>query len=360
MTLKRSHITAFTIVGLMSLWLLSGLLESKVPTEEDKLALTSEPALTSVRASAVTAQSYTSDVVIRGRTEAIRKVDLRSELKGQIESLPVEKGQRVKAGDVVCRLSADDRTARLAEAEALARQRELEANAAKRLMEKGHRSETQTAAAIAQLDAAKAQVAQIKVEMENTKIRAPFAGVINSRPVEIGAYLQEGDICATLVEQNPYLVVGDISEQDVQSVRVGDVGLVQLTTGQQLEGKVRFISAVANETTRTFRVELVVPNEDLSLRDGVTAITRVAVRETSAHLLSPAYLVLDDNGTVGVRTVNDNNVVQFKPVSIIGDGPEGVWVNGLDDQEMVITVGHEYVRAGQAVDVEPVTAGGAA
>ncbi|MFN3232619.1 MAG: efflux RND transporter periplasmic adaptor subunit [Alphaproteobacteria bacterium] len=360
MKFRRSHITAVVIVGLMSMWLLSGLLESKTPTEASKLALETEDALTAVRASVLTARPYTSDVVIRGRTQAIRKVDLRSELKGQVAALPVEKGARVKAGQVICRLSVDDREARLAEAEALARQRELEANAAKRLMEKGHRSETATAGAMAQLDAARAQVAQIKVEMENTAIRAPFDGIINSRPVEIGAYLQEGDICATLVEQNPYLVVGDISEQDVGTVAVGDKGLVRLTTGEELEGTVRFISTVANQATRTFRVELVVPNDDLTLRDGITAMTRIAVRETTAHLLSPAFLVLDDKGTVGVRTVDQNNVVQFKPVNIVGDGPEGVWIKGLDENESVITVGHEYVRSGQEVTVEADQRGGAA
>ena len=357
MKVKRSYIGAAAIVGVLGLWLLSGVFVSTEPEAGDTAAVIEQP-LTNVRATVLDARPYISTVVIRGRTEAIRKVDLRSEIDAQVVALPVEKGGRVKKGDIVCRLSVDDRQARLDEAEALAKQRELEANAAQRLAEKGHRSATQTAAAMAQYDAAKAQVAQIEVELENTAIRAPFAGVINSRPAEIGAYLQGGDICATLVEEDPMLVVGDVSEQDVAALAIGNAGQVQLATGQLLEGKIRFISSVANELTRTFRVELVVPNSDRSLRDGITAVTSIAVSQTMAHLLSPAFLALDDSGTVGVRILNGSDTVAFKPVKIIGDGAEGVWVVGLDDQETVITVGHEFVRAGQRVLVDIDESGG--
>lgn len=349
---KGHYITAGLIVIGLTGWLMSGMLESKEPGLEPQVADTPVERLTSVRAEMLEAQPFISDITIRGRTEAIRKVNLRSEIDARVVALPVEKGEQVKKGDVICRLSVDDRQARLDEAEALARQRELEANAAQRLAEKGHRSATQTAAALAQYDAAKAQVKQIIVELGNTKIRAPFDGVINDRPVEIGAYLQAGDSCATLVEEDPYLFVGDVSEQDVASLAVGDKGPVRLATGQTATGTVRFISAVANDVTRTFRVEMIIDNPDRTIRDGITAMARVPVKSVMAHRLSPAVLTLDDRGTVGVRLVDENDTVFFRPVTIVGDSDEGVWVTGLDGKEAVITVGHEFVTAGQRVNVD--------
>ncbi|MDA0339736.1 MAG: efflux RND transporter periplasmic adaptor subunit, partial [Proteobacteria bacterium] len=315
-------------------------------------SIAAEHPLTTVRAAVLTSQDYVGSVTIRGQTQAIRKVELRSEIDAQIVKLPVEKGGRVKEGDLICQLSVDDRQARLQEAEALARQRELEASAAKRLAEKGHRSATQTAAAMAQYDAAKAQVMQIEIELENTKIRAPFGGILNERPVEIGAYLQKGDSCATLVEEDPYLVIGNVSEQDVGSLSVGDIGFATLATGQTMEGKIRYISAVANETTRTFKVELIVANSDRTLRDGITTVITVPRPAAQAHLLSPAFLTLDDSGQIGVRVLNSDNIVAFRPVTIVGNNESGVWIRGLSEQETVITVGHEFVRAGQKVNVD--------
>jgi multidrug efflux system membrane fusion protein len=346
MKLRRQHTTAIIIVAAISLWLFSGLLKSAPAPEK-----VADPAdsLTAVRVLTITAQPHTDKISIRGRTESIRKVELKSKIDGQVTATPPEKGDRVKEGDVICRISVDDRAARLAEAKALARQRELEASASERLAAKGHRSETQAAAAQAQLDGAKALVAQMSIELENTNIRAPFDGIVNDRLVEAGAYLQKGDPCAVLVQEDPILIVGSVSEQEVIYLQDGTSGDVHLSDGRTISASIRFISSVANEMTRTFRVELVADNKDQSLRDGITAVVILPIGETMAHLISAAFLVLDDDGVIGIRTLTDGNIVAFKPVQIMGDGPEGTWIHGLSDTEQIITVGHQFVRTGQHV-----------
>ncbi len=345
MQLRQQHITAIVIVSALALWQASGLLKSAPVPEESSAA----DNLTAVRVGVFDQENFTATLSIRGRTEAIRKVELRSKIDGQVVATPPEKGDRVKAGDTICRIAIDSRAARLAEAKALAKQRELEASASKRLAEKGHRSETQAAAAQAQLDAARALVTQMQIDLENTEIRAPFDGIVNERLVETGAYLQQGDPCATLVQDNPILVVGNVSEQDVSSITKGQSGRVLFTDGSETTGTIRYISSVANEQTRTFRVELLVDNTDAFLKDGITANVLIPVGDTQAHLISSAILVLDDAGVVGVRTLADNNLVRFKPIQILGDGPEGTWVQGLASREQIITVGHQYVEEGQKV-----------
>lgn len=182
-------------------------------------------------------------------------------------------------------------------------------------------------------------------------MRAPFDGVLDGRPAEIGDYLQKGDICGTIVDQDPFLVVGQVSEQDVGSIALDALGTAQLITGRTVFGKVRFISGTADPRTRTFRLELEVANPGHELRDGITAEIRLPVKRIIAHHLSPALLTLDDAGRVGVRIVNASGAAEFQPVTVEGDDGDGVWVTGLPQTVTVITVGQDFVTDGRAVTV---------
>jgi multidrug efflux system membrane fusion protein len=123
--------------------------------------------------------------------------------------------------------------------------------------------------------------------------------------------------------------------------------------GINLRGKVRYISAVADEATRTFRIELEIPNPSRRVMQGISSEMHLPLAPVAAHLISPAILTLADDGTVGVKLVNDEGLVEFRPVTIIGDGPEGVWLAGLPQRATFITVGQEFVVDGQKVEAIP-------
>jgi len=123
----------------------------------------------------------------------------------------------------------------------------------------------------------------------------------------------------------------------------------RLATGQTVEGRIRFIGSTADPATRTFRIEIEIPNADRAVKDGVTAEIAIPLKPVTAHRFSPAILTLDDKGTIGVRTVGADDVVAFVPVEIVASDEGGVWVTGLPPSPAVITVGHEYVVAGQKV-----------
>lgn len=357
MIIKRSYIIAAVIAAILSAWILSGQIggsESEVAENGDaggtaQTAGPGEEVFVQVRT--FIAQPKTTKTTIRGRTEAIRSVEVRAETAGTVKEVPIEEGAPVEAGDTICRLSLNARDARMAEAEALMRQRYLEYDAAKKLAAKGHRSETQAAAARAAYDAAAALVKQAEVELGHTKIKAPFEGVLEERLVEVGDYLRVGDPCARIVDLDPFLVVGQVPESEVGKLRTGTVGEAKLITGEEVQGLVRYIAKTADAATRTFRIELEVPNDDLALRSGVTAQITVPAKEVPAHRLPPSILTLSDDGSVGVRLVNANNIVEFHRVTILEDTPAGIWVAGLPERADIITVGQEYVAAGQKVRV---------
>lgn len=116
-----------------------------------------------------------------------------------------------------------------------------------------------------------------------------------------------------------------------------------------------YIASQADNATRAFPVEIEIPNEDYTIRDGVTAEAVVNIGTAPGHLLPQSVLTLDDEGTLGVRTVEDG-VVAFHPITIVSDTRQGVWVSGLPAVADVITVGQENVSAGQAVAASPVDA----
>jgi multidrug efflux system membrane fusion protein len=285
----------------------------------------------------------------------VRTVELRVETRGSVAEIMVEKGALVSEGDVILQLSQDDRLARLRQAKALLEQRQIEYEASSTLSSKGYRSDTNVAETRARLEEAKAAVAAMEIDIDYTTVRAPFDGFVDARPVEIGDFLEVGDPVATIVDLDPILVVGQVSERDVEQITVGQRATARMISGDVLDGTIRYVSTMADETTRTFRVELEIPNPSRRVVQGVSSELHLALAPLPAHLVSPAILTLADDGTLGVKLVNDEEVVEFHPATIVADGPEGVWLAGLPREATFITVGQEFVTAGQKVEAMPET-----
>lgn len=351
MRVRGSYLWAAAILVGLGGWLASGMLmEAHVADDPSgESAAETQPELQAVRVERMTARERRSELVVRGRSEADERVQLRAETAGRVISTPYPKGSFVEKGSVLCEIDMGDRKARLAEAQAAVDQAKLDHNASVSLKEKGFSAATDAAAKKARLDAAMAMLNQAEIDIERTRTLAPFDGVLEERNAKVGVWLAVGETCATLVDLDPIQLVGYVSERDVGKLEVGMPGTGHLVTGETVEGEIAYISATADPETRTFRVELHADNAERRFRDGVTAEIIVPLEAEEAHHFSPAILTLDDEGRIGVRIVDGDDRVRFMPVEIIADGPDGVWVSGLPEEIRVITVGQEYVTAGQKV-----------
>jgi len=297
----------------------------------------------------LTAMPHEATIVVRGRTEALHQVDVRAEVDGVIASLHFEKGDRVKQGQVLCEIKLNDRGARAAQAGAQMAQANKELEVARELYKEGFRSKTQLAQATAAFEAAKAGASTMNIQLANTRIRAPFAGIVEERYANTGDYLPVGSKCAMVLAPEPLLAVGTVSEELVSQIAPGNKARVKLVTGELVEGKVRFVATHADPASRTFRLEVEIPNPDARLKSGVSAdIMVVPNRQIPAHKISSGVLVLEDTGVVGVRVVQ-KGVAKFLPVQIISDGPDGMWIAGLPPVSDVIVVGQEFVANGEKV-----------
>jgi multidrug efflux system membrane fusion protein len=351
---NKSVITAIILAVLAIGWILTGQFGSESAngeaSEETMSAATTETATTmKVRVAKLDAIPRIETVGVTGRTEASRKVELRAETDGQVVELYVQRGEVIDANAPIARLRADDRPAKLSEARALLSQRKIEFNAAAKLTEKGFRSETEKAGAQARLDAARAVVEQMEIDIARTTFRAPFRGTVGVGHVERGDYVRVGDVTATIVDLDPILIVGHVSERHVSKVNPGMPGTITLINGEEHSGIVSFVASVSDPATRTYRFELEVANPDQTIRDGLTAQIELPVDTTTAHFVTPSVLTLNDDGVVGIKTVEADNTVRFRPVSTIADEPDGVWIGGLPDSIRLITVGQEFVIHGETV-----------
>lgn len=350
-----------------------------------------------------------SAVVLRGQTEAARQVNVEAETSGQIISEPLRKGSQVAAGQVLCRIDPGTRPIRLAEAkarlaEARARIPETEAripeaearvvqakaqleearindNAARKLSEGGFASDTRVAATEAAVRAAEAGVvaaeaalksaqsgmagveaaiqsaeagvAAAELDLSRLTVTAPFEGLLETDTAEVGSLLQangpSGAHCATVIQLDPIKLVGFVPETEVARVNLGAMAGARLATGDEVVGKVTFLSRSADAATRTFRVEIEVPNTDLAIRDGQTAEILIAADGVKAHLVPQSVLTLNDSGNLGVRLVDGENRAMFAPVRMLRDTAEGIWIDGLPDKADIIVIGQEFVTDGVAL-----------
>ena len=197
--------------------------------------------------------------------------------------------------------------------------------------------------------AAEATVDRAQDDLGKLDISAPFSGLLESDSAELGSLLQAGDPCATVIQLDPIKLVGFVPETQLGLIEVGANAGAQLASGEDLRGNVTFLARSADETTRTFRVEVTVPNPDWSLRDGQTAEIVITGGGMRAHLLPASSLTLDDRGVLGVRIIDAERRAQFAAVTVIRDTVNGVWVSGLPEAADVILIGQEYVTDGVPV-----------
>lgn len=328
--------------------MLSGLGNGPAETTQRSGGQTSAMSVT-VRSSV--AQTLPRQVVASARTEPDRVVEVKAETDGRVVAIGVERGAFIRQGNSIVELSMRDRAARLAETEALIRQRELEYESDVKLRDERFVSAAALAASEAQLVAARSARERILLDIEHTKVSAPFDGVIFDRMVEIGDYVGIGDPIAQLVDTDPLIVVGNLNERDIGAFEVGAKGTATILGGREIEGRVRYLAPIADESTRSFRIELAVPNADRSLTVGTSANLILDAEEISAHVLSPALLSLADDGTIGVETVDSTNRVRFIPVELASPAGSSVFVTGLPAEVRIITVGQGFVTDGQTVTV---------
>ncbi len=279
---------------------------------------------------------YQEEILIKGFAEADKKVELKSETSGKVTALPIQQGSFVRKGDVICSLF-------VAEKESFFKKAELEFKSAEKLFDEGLYSSNQ-------LQNIKSNFERAKLELDNASIKAPFDGIVDRIAIDEGDFLTRGSTCATLLDLDPMILAGEISESDLMNISKGSPALIETIDGNKFNGKISYIASSANPVTHTFRIEVEVENKQNLIKDGASAKIFISGKEQLANLVPLSILRLDDQGNLGVRLISSQGTVEFKKIDLIQDTKNGVWVSGLPSSSKIITAGQDYVNDGEKVN----------
>ncbi len=300
------------------------------------------PTVVATRVEVATIQPTTATLrlVRPGEVEPSRDANLASATGGLIESIKVEVGDQVKSGQLIAKVDSSlmGAQASLARVEVDDAERELE-----RLQSMG------SAVAKVRLDQAETRVARAKaqarvasIQSGRTYVKAPFAGLVSTVPLERGEFTPPGGVIARVIQLDPAVVSVSVADRDVGTLSEG--GTASVTTGglaRPTIGKISRIDPAADLRTRSFVVEVEVPNPDGKLRPGMIATVDFQSETTSEQIIVPQDLLvtkLEDNG---VFVVEDDSVARWRPLvlgAVLQD--QVVVLEGLSPGETVVSVGH--------------------
>ncbi len=348
---RRPWILAVLVFLVVAIWMATGIGTQNITTDTSQISAPGDSGeATRVQIATMHAEPIVRYISVYGRTAPARTITISAETEGRVENIVAKRGKIVTQGEPILELDMRDRLATREQARASVREHRTSYQAQLSLKSEGYVSDTQIAETLAKLEAAKAEMVRAELDLTNRIIRAPFDGVLQERDVEVGDFVRSGDAVATFVDNLTLVVTGTLAEQEVAFVKAGDEARAELVTGQAVNGVVRYVAPVADESTRTFTVELKIDNADTSLPAGVTAEIVLKGGESMAQKISPALLTLDNDGGLGVFIVDNLQQARFVPITIERSETDGVWVSGLPETADVITVGQGYVRDGQAVE----------
>jgi multidrug efflux pump subunit AcrA (membrane-fusion protein) len=283
---KNVRISLYILIPII-LWMISGLF-----IEEKIIEIKEDSQLTKVVTQEAASQFYSPVITLNASASSEKRVRVLAKTSGEVMPNNVVQGQWVEKNQVLCRLGV--------------------------------------------------------VELNRTEVKAPFKGYVEMI-VKPGNYINRGEVCAVIIELDPVTFVAEVSEADIKNVVTGQNISIELVTGDIIKSKLSFVSKSATPSTRSFRVEAQVKNPQGIIRDGITGTLKISTNKILATKISSSILLLSDAGTLGVRAVTDNNIVEFLPIKIIEDTEDGVWVTGISNLTQIIVRGQGFVENGQEV-----------
>ena len=338
----------FIVALLLFVWVITG------DSEPENDGAVKRPEAVTVGLTDSRAEPVERLVRVQGHVEPEQVVRVRAKTGGEVVETPVAEGATVEPGDLIARLSMDDRQTRLQEARAAERRAQGDYEAAERLVDQGFRARLAAERALAELESARARLAAIELDIDRTGIEAPIGGVLNLQIARRGDVVAADDPVAEIVENDPLRAVVQLPQHRVHEVVEGQDARVIFLDGATRTGTVQYVSAMAEEETRTFPARVRVANPKRDLPAGTSVTVEIPVETVRAHAISPALISQNEAGELGVKVAESDNAgktrARFVRVSPVRASAEQLWVTGLPGTVRLISLGQGFVRDGDLVE----------
>ena len=328
----------------------------KMPAQNRDAPATPAPPV-NVAVMTVEAQSELADTFeLPAVVEPNRVVTVAAEVEGRIEGIPCAEGSAVNAGDLLVRLNSDLIEPAYEIAKAQFERNKIERDRMKRLVDDDATSKRDLDDAMMQLAVSESRMVEAWARLERTRILAPIGGVLNEVFVEEGEYVQVGMPVAEIVETNVVKVVVQIPERDIIFLDVGQKAEVIVRTadkdaGESISGEITFVSELADQQTRSTRMEITVANEQGLVRSGQIVSVNLTRRVLEDAIMIPllAVVPMEEGYTVYVANSAEAKRREVKLGIIKGDLVQ--IRSGIEPGDKLIIAGHRFVAPGQKVNI---------
>jgi membrane fusion protein, multidrug efflux system len=297
-----------------------------------------------------------------GSVAAVQGVTVAADLPGLVDRIAIDSGRMVRAGEVLVELDARQEKAQLAAALAQLELSRLNLERARGLSDEGIVSRADYDRASAEHKQAEARVGEIRAAIERKTIRAPFAGMLGIRQVNLGQYLAGGDPVVPLQSLDPIFVNFTVPQQEVGRLRVGgEVSAAAEGTKTPFTGRITAVNSVVDESTRNVQVQATFANPDGRLRPGMFVETTLVLGGSRDVVTLPAsainYAPYGDSVFI-VEQVQGPSGQSYRgarqQVVKLGGakGDQVAVLSGLDPGAEVVSSGVFKLRNGAAVQIE--------
>jgi multidrug efflux system membrane fusion protein len=201
----------------------------------------------------------------------------------------------------------------------------------------------------AQIKAIDARISKLLEQLKFTKVTASQSGWLEKFHVEIGQTISENAPVARILGLKSLIIDAPIPQTQINKIKIGDIVDLEIDGAGKRQGLVSKIATSANQATRTFSVEVLLDNTDMTLRAGMSAGVRVTIDEVPAFKISPAHLNVDEDGLLSVKTVTPDGIVYVMPVMIAQTVGNAAYVSGLEDGTVILGMGQAFVSAGTKI-----------
>ena len=367
---RLHRIIALIVLVVAAIWIGTGefaAVGSQKANADSALAEGNDPALVAKAADPVKTNRVVSGLVpvfvdharkikLSGATQPDKRAVLAARSEGVVNALSLTKGSVIAAGQVVMTLEGPETLARAKIAQIALDQRIRELTTAEDLFSRGNKPEIQVVSARSDRDAAEAELTLARAAMDRLELKAPFAGLVDTVDVEMGEWVQSGAPIATILSLDPIIVRADVSELDIAFVAPGSMAYITLVDGTKMQGQVRFVAREASAATRTFPVEIALPNPGALIPAGMTTQVELLAPAVTTVTVPRSVITLSEKGEVGLRVAGPDNLARFVAVQIIDDTEAGMIVAGVPTGVRIIVAGQDLVRDGDLMDVTEVPA----
>jgi multidrug efflux system membrane fusion protein len=282
-----------------------------------------------------------------GIAESAKRIILKSEIDGRVAKIIAVSGTYLQKDAPILQLNLNTKKALHAKAEAVVKRTRIKYENA--LLYR--KSKSIIASSEAEYDEAKADLVKAEIDLESSIIKAPFDGVVEN------IFVREGDIIKAYnhdlvdyLNDDSLIIKSFLSEEKVGELRPEMLVHIKFADDIKKTGFIRHISNAADIKNRSFVVEVEMLNLDGLIRDGMNAELLIETDKISVSVIPTAILVLNDEGVIGVKLVNEKQEVEFAPVNIIDEKNDQLYITGLDANAEIIIAGQGFARVGNRVE----------